>query len=375
MSDLGKVLSLWKEASAAGEDYVLATVVSVEGSSYRKPGARMLITKSGRRAGTISGGCLEAELTSKAWWYSEAGPNVRRFSTSFDVDDDAPPYGMGCGGVVYVLLERRATAEPLMQRLFRAFENREAVAGTTVLEGSAAGTHILADPQTELPKGSALDPSLFLDLKEMAQYALEREQSSEVLLSANSQEARQVWAEYVPPRIGLLVFGAGDDAHPLVTQAHTLGWYVSVADGRSHLSTRERFPEADSVTVLTKDELPPVKASDAAVLVTHSYEQDLWLLKKLLVSEIGYLGLLGPRHRTDHLLGAIAQDLGGSPDEYLSRLHSPTGLDLGADSPASIALSIVAEIQAHFHRASGAHLRDVKPQREALRVARGLQRA
>jgi xanthine/CO dehydrogenase XdhC/CoxF family maturation factor len=372
VSDLGKVLSLWKDASATGEDYVLATVVSVEGSSYRKPGARMLITKSGRRAGTISGGCLEAELTSKAWWYSEAGPNVRRFSTSFDVDDDAPPYGMGCGGVVYVLLERRATAEVLLRRLFKAFDNREAFGVTTVLEGAAAGTHIFAD-QEDL--SSAPDTGWFLELKQMAQHALQKKQSSEVLVSADSQEARKVWAEYVAPRIGLLVFGAGDDARPLVTQAHTLGWYVAVADGRSHLASRERFPEADSITVLTKDQLPPVKASDAGVLVTHSYEQDLWLLKKLLVSEIGYLGLLGPRHRTDHLLGAIAQELGGSPEEYLMRLHSPTGLDLGADSPASIALSIIAEIQAHFHRASGAPLRDVKPQQEALRVARVLQGA
>src|SRR3954447_9530703 len=113
MTDLEHILPLWNELEAAGADFVLATVVAVEGSSYRKPGARMLIAKDGRRAGTVSGGCLEAEVAKRAWWLSESGPVVRRYSTA--ADNGELPYGSGCGGVVYLLLERRMTAAPFLQ--------------------------------------------------------------------------------------------------------------------------------------------------------------------------------------------------------------------------------------------------------------------
>lgn len=112
MTDLENILPLWHELEAAGSDYALATVVDVDGPSYRRPGARMLIAADGRRAGTVSGGCLEAEVAKRAFWLTESGPLVRRYSTA--EDDGDMPYGSGCGGVVYVLLERRATAAPLL---------------------------------------------------------------------------------------------------------------------------------------------------------------------------------------------------------------------------------------------------------------------
>ncbi|HUY93943.1 MAG TPA: XdhC family protein, partial [Terracidiphilus sp.] len=108
MSDLEQILSLWRELENAGSDFVLATIVAVEGSNYRRPGARMLLAPDGRRAGTVSGGCLEAEVARRAWWLTESGPVVERYST---LDDDGDmPYGSGCGGVVFILMERRATA-------------------------------------------------------------------------------------------------------------------------------------------------------------------------------------------------------------------------------------------------------------------------
>src|ERR1700690_3858014 len=112
MTDLEHILPLWRELESAKADYVLATVVAVEGSSYRRPGARMLLSQDGRRAGTVSGGCLEAEVASRAWWLTEAGPVVMRYSTI--ADDGDMPYGSGCGGIVHILLERRQTAGPLL---------------------------------------------------------------------------------------------------------------------------------------------------------------------------------------------------------------------------------------------------------------------
>ena len=115
MTDLEHILPLWNELESSGADYVLATVVAVEGSSYRRPGARMLMAQDGRRAGTVSGGCLEAEVAKRAWWLTSNGPVVERYST---LDDDGDlPYGSGCGGVVYILLERRKTASPLLHAL------------------------------------------------------------------------------------------------------------------------------------------------------------------------------------------------------------------------------------------------------------------
>src|SRR5947208_16829586 len=115
MTDLENILPLWHALEACGADYVLATVVDVDGPSYRKPGARMLTARDGRRAGTVSGGCLEAEVAKRAWWLTDSGPLVGRYSTV--ADDGDVPYGSGCGGGVYVLLERRAAAAPLLQEL------------------------------------------------------------------------------------------------------------------------------------------------------------------------------------------------------------------------------------------------------------------
>jgi xanthine dehydrogenase accessory factor len=373
MSDLGTVLTLWQEASRSGEDYILATIVAVEGSSYRKPGARMLVTKSGRRAGTISGGCLEAEVSTKAWWHTEKGPIVKKYATSFDMDDDAPPYGLGCGGIVYVLLERRATADRLLQALASAFQCRTPSGVATVIEGSAIGTHILADEKS-IPGAELSDPQI-IELSGFASRTLDAGQSLGCLAVPEMENASKIFAEYVAARPGLFVFGAGDDARPLVTQARTLNWHIVVADGRSHLATRERFPEADSITVLKSQEFPSLRDRDAAVLMTHSYEQDRFLLTKLLHMPLGYLGILGPRHRTNYILDNIAEELGGNRETYLDKLHSPTGLDLGAETAATIALSIVAEIQANFHHSSAAHLRDIKQQSAQPVLVEQLQKA
>ena len=148
MNDLGQILPLWRGLEDSGVDYVLATVVAVEGSSYRKPGARMLLAQDGRRGGTVSGGCLEAEVARRAWWLTAAGPVVERYSTLDDEDDR--PYGSGCGGVVYLLLERRQTAGPLLTALENAFRARVPLAIATILEGPQIGARVLAGPSIEL---------------------------------------------------------------------------------------------------------------------------------------------------------------------------------------------------------------------------------
>ena len=373
MTDLENILPLWHELEAAGSDYVLATVVDVDGPSYRKPGARMLIAANGRRAGTVSGGCLEAEVAKRAFWFTESGPQVQRYSTA--EDDGDMPYGSGCGGVVYILLERRATAVSLLAALETAFHARSPLAIATILDGADIAKRVFAGPTipdrgTEITKTK----SSAAILRNLAGLALERMQSVDQRVTVDGRVTR-VWADYRAARPGLWIFGAGDDAKPLLRLARELGWFVSIADGRSHLATRERFPAADRVTALPIATLPDaasslfsdVKDTDAAVLLTHSFEQDSQIIAGLFAREVrpAYFGVLGPQRRTREVLAEAATLLGFShateqAEQWLWHIHAPTGLDLGAETPAAIALSIIAEIQQTMNNGSALPLRQVR---------------
>jgi xanthine dehydrogenase accessory factor len=377
MNDLGQILALWRELETTGVDYVLATVVAVEGSSYRKPGARMLLAQDGRRAGTVSGGCLEAEVARRAWWLTSSGPVVERYSTQDD--EDERPFGSGCGGVVFLLLERRQTGNPLFSALERAFAERTAVAVATILDGPHIGHRRIV-----VPRGSAApeavphcNPALAEDLERLGQICLEEHTSFERTLSIDGSRMR-VLADYRPARPGLWIFGAGDDAKPVAQFAQGLGWFVAVADGRSHLATRERFPAVDDLRVLPIFDLPgtasqhiSLRPTDAAVVMTHSFDQDSRILAALLGfgSLPAYLGVLGPQRRTRELLTEAARLLGipaagDQVETWLARMHAPTGLDLGENTPAAIALSIVAEIQQTLTASTGQPLRAVRAIRE-----------
>jgi xanthine dehydrogenase accessory factor len=364
MTDLEHILPLWNEMEAAGADYVLATVVAVEGSSYRRPGARMLLAQDGRRAGTVSGGCLEAEVAKRAWWLTSNGPVVERYST---LDDDGDlPYGSGCGGVVYILLERRRTADPLLHALKVAWDVRKPLAIATILDGPRIGERVFSGQTNAAGAGP---------LQALADEAFAQRMSIDRRVLVE-EETTRVWVDYRAARPGLWIFGAGDDARPLLKLARELGWFVAIADGRSHLTTRSRFASADEIRVLDIGALPnpggdslPLLGTDAAVLMTHSFEQDSHILAALLDDGLqfpyGYVGVLGPQRRTREALAEAAKLRSIEPDpdrieNWLAQLHAPTGIDLGADTSPSIALSILAEVQQVLNVASGFPLRQVR---------------
>ena len=381
MTDLENILPLWRALESAGSDYVLATVVDVEGPSYRKPGARMLIAPDGRRAGTVSGGCLESEVAKRAWWLTESGPMVERYSTA--EEDGDMPYGSGCGGVVYILLERRTTAVTLLKMLEAAFHARSPLAVATILDGVDIAKRVIAGPTTQiLLDDRSVDQARAAVLGNLAAMALERMQSIDQRVALDGTQTR-IWVDYRTARPGLWIFGAGDDAKPLLHLARQLGWFVAVADGRSHLATHERFPEADSVLALSIPNLPGtvssfsanLKTTDAVVVLTHSFEQDSRILATLLSGDFtpAYLGILGPQRRTREVLTESARLLGAmdpadQAERWLGITHAPTGLDLGAETPSAIALSIIAEIQQTLNNGSALPLRQV---RAVLPVAKG----
>jgi xanthine/CO dehydrogenase XdhC/CoxF family maturation factor len=375
MTDFEHILPLWREFEASGVDYVLATVVAVEGSSYRRPGARMLLAQDGRRAGTVSGGCLEAAVAKKAWWLTSDGPVVERYST---LDDDGDlPYGSGCGGIVYILLERRATASPLLHALHVAFEARIPLAIATVLEGPRMGRRAFA---SELTRSNVLNEDRAEgDLALLATQGFEERAGQDTTIAIEGVQTR-VWVDYRAARPGLWIFGAGDDAQPLMDLARELGWFVAIADGRSHLATRARFAKADEVHAVDIQSFPKevstdidLHRTDAVVLVTHSFEQDSRILAWLLgrANWPAYIGVLGPQRRTREVLAEAARLLGHVPsaklvEDWLEDLHAPTGLDLGADTPASIALSILSEVQKVVSASTALPLRNVRATGSAI---------
>lgn len=376
MTDFEHILPLWRELETAGTDYVLATVIQVQGSSYRRPGACMLLAPDGRRAGTVSGGCLESEVAKKAWWLTEKGPVVERYST---LDDDGDlPYGSGCGGVIFILLERRATAHPLLKALYTAWSAREPLAIATIIEGPHIGHRIFAgaNAPTDAPAFAAPDLAFWeADLERLAQIAFSERRSRHDRVEVDGIDTG-VWVDYRTARPGLWIFGAGDDTKPLHNLARELGWFIAIADGRTHLATTARFPSADAVIPLEIGGLPhsppeslDLHPGDAAILATHSYEQDTHILAFLLGrpphQRPSYIGILGPQRRTREALAEAARMLAHPPtakliDQWLEAIHGPTGLDLGADTPASIALSIVAEIQKSLTAASALPLKQIR---------------
>lgn len=330
-----EIVRRWLQGGAR----VLASLVQAAGSSYRRPGARLLLSGCGDYVGTISGGCLEAEVVRKAEWMVRDGAVVERYSTMFD-DTVEVPFGLGCGGVVDLLIEPVETAECL--------------ALLSALEGSLAGRSSVV--LTWLPQRD----------RGLARAVLSR--SGEVIfasaaLSGTELESGRmavregdwpcglpegIFMEQVAPPQRVMVFGAGDDAKPLVSMASLLGWNVVVMDGRPHLARHERFPEADRVEVISavSPDILGIAVDDAVVLMTHSYEQDRALLAAILPRRPKYFGLLGARHRSSLLVSDAAAVLGWPVARCCELIHAPVGLDLGGDGPEAIALAVIAEAQA-----------------------------
>lgn len=335
MRETRQIVRLWQQGRAS----VLVTLVRAEGSSYRQPGARLLLEASGEYAGTISGGCLETEVVRKAEWMVRKSAVVERYSTMFDDTADIP-FGLGCGGVVDLLLEPANTPEckALMAALEAAVSGEDATTVLTWLPQEGQGLQravLAASGDYTFASDRLTEPEL------VAARASVLGCGAEGVLAG-------VFVERIVAPQRLFVLGAGDDAKPLVSMATLLGWGVSVADGRGQLARSERFPEAERVLTVSKNssEMLGIREDDAVVLMTHSYEQDRDLLAAVLPLRPRYLGLLGARHRSSLLVSEIAEMLKWTVAECCAQIYAPVGLDLGGDGPEAIALAIIAEVQA-----------------------------
>jgi xanthine dehydrogenase accessory factor len=348
--ELRQILQLWEATARQGESAVLATVVKTQGSSYRLPGARLLVSRAGIRAGSVSGGCLEDDLVKKAWWLTESGPAVRRYDTNGE-GEIGTGFGLGCNGVIHVSLERLSPSVPNVLERFADCSSKRVPFGIAHV---VSGGHSLTIDEIELQldRGDPeVDAHVLDSLKNELVDAVAARESRSVLL-----EDAEYLVEVVTPPIRLLIVGAGDDSIPLTTLAGNLGWSSMVFDGRAHYAKAEKFGAGVQVVSGPVDRSLSQVSTDpwtVAVLMTHSYSQDLQALRTLLPQSLRYLGILGPRKRTEQLMA----DVSCYEPQLQAALHSPVGLDIGADGPEQVALAIVAEIQAVLNQRSGGQLR------------------
>ena|SRR5215472_8234808 len=338
MRERRSIVERWEQGNAAA----LVTLVRVEGSSYRRPGARLLVTADGNTVGAISGGCLEAEVARKARWAARSGAIVERFSTVFDDTTDIP-YGLGCGGTLDLLIEPADTPEAAA--LLKAM--RESLIG------------FRRNVATWLPaNGQPLSRAVY-------------DESGTTLFESPCRPLQgPLFDEWLEPPQRLLLLGAGDDAEPMTQFASLLGWRTIVIDGRAQLARPERFPAAETVIASTGFGNILPRRQDAVVIMGHSYEQDRSWLTAVLPHQPRYLGLLGSRHRSALLVSEAAEALGWALDQACQNLFAPVGLDLGGDGAEAIALATIAEIQACCQGKLG-HSRRVTPEMVVEQIERG----
>ncbi len=318
------------KACAGRENFraALATVVEVVGSAYRRPGARMIVFEDGQSAGSVSGGCLENDVRRRAQWviHSQSAQLV-----TYDAEEDEESFGraLGCGGSVRILIEPLLDSSDSILNFVSIFlQKRCPIAFATLLLSESMVCHEL-QASNGSRFGHIQDENLQREIDEKLTQLL----SGEVVAGLQRLNNVQVFYELIQPPLVLLLCGKGPESVSLIRFAQELGWQATLID----LSAP--FP------------VERIDAQTAVLVMTHNFQRDKELLCQLLPHAPKYLGVLGPKHRTQRLL----DELQYAP---LPNFYGPIGLDIGAETPEQIALAIVAEIQAVFSGYSGGSLRD-----------------
>jgi len=366
MRELHSIVEAFEQARASGQRAALATVVSVRGSAYRRPGARMLVTEDGQTTGTISGGCLERDVILRAQRVIERGEATLATYDSTDEREVDFGAGLGCGGVIQILIESlpRPSEPGHLCLVDKVLHRPERAVLATVWRASSPqiagrGSRLLLGSHGELWNDIG-NPQLAAEIEEDARELLRTRRSAEQTYKLPAGDA-EVLLEVLQPPAALVVFGGGYDAVPLVQFAHELGWHVTVVDGRPAAASRTRFPRAADVALCRPEQLSEQVAitnDTVAVVMTHNYRNDLDLLKLLLPSAAPYVGLLGSKTRSARLLQELEDTGIKLTAAQRSKLHAPIGLDIGAETCEEIALAIVAEIRAALAGRAGGPLKE-----------------
>ncbi len=363
MRELHDLLTRLRELGAADAPAAMATVARVEGSSYRREGARMLVEPGGRLTGVLTGGCLERDLVALAGEVlADHTPRV----VTFDLSADNEAYwgtGTGCAGVITLLVEpldgpRRAR---MIEQLAEAIEKRREVRTATVIaaslsrDGENGRAHPAAAPGELASSSLAESLSVFASGEERirldaALAALAPGSARYVELEGAGERCGLLLESLLPP-IHLLVVGAERDTLPLLRQAHELGWAATVVEPRDDPRAAERIGALARLESLRPGAISgrvELSGRTAVLLATHRYLDDLAYLEAISGAPVGYLGLLGPARRRERLLADLARRSPEAAAAVRPRLRGPAGLDLGGRAPEQVALAVAAEIAASF---------------------------
>jgi xanthine dehydrogenase accessory factor len=362
VSEITDVLTAIGSLSASGQRMALATIVAVRGSTYRRPGARLLVPEEGAPIGNISGGCLEGDVADMARLVMDEG-RARLAGWDLTADDDAVwGLGLGCNGAIEVFIEPADRAVEAARALRTALEEERPISLVTVIESTepeaiAPGARLIVMPD------GAVEGSLGRSDVDAEAIAAARE-----LLTTERSEIRtlvegiRAFVEILDPPLRLVICGAGHDAVPLLRAASLLGWNITVVDDRPAFLNRERFPEAHGfASVDDPSEVAEAITIDArtfVVVMTHNFLRDKAYLRGLLTTDARYVAMLGPAARTQRLLMELEDEGTSITEERRSRIHGPAGLDLGAEGPEEIAQAIIGEIVAVRRGRDGGFLKE-----------------
>jgi len=341
-----------------GSPAVLATVTAVEGSAYRRPGAKMLLDPDGGGAGSITAGCLEDEVRALAADVLEAGePRVETWDLTGD--DDVWGLGVGCNGIITVLLEPLdGSYRPVVEARLAG----EPIGVATVVGGedadAALGSRAYYRPGEGFDDGGGI-PDVALEELAGPAATLVADGKGETLTVETDSGPVAVFVDGVRPPPELVVFGSGHDVGPVVELAKLVDFRVTVVPFRGGHADSGRFPDADEVTSASPRDVADLREWDGdtyAVIMSHNFLDDRIALEALLETPVEYIGLMGPKKRFEEMREDFAEEGRTFDDAELDRIYTPIGLNLGGDTPYRIAQSIVAEVQAVAHGKTPGHL-------------------
>ncbi len=352
MKEILNIIKAFDEAQQQQLQTALVTLVHVEGSSYRRPGARMLVREDGQLTGAISGGCLEGDALRKALLaMAQKKPMLVTYDTN-DEDDASIGMGLGCNGIIQVLIEPINAAETFnpVKFLKSIISKRQKAVLITLFslhdkKAAQPGTCLLYN-EDEFIASNTMDLKNIL-LNDAKSALLQKQSVFKNYIFENHQIT--AFIEMICPAVSLIILGAGNDVLPLVEMAGIIGWQTTVIDGRPAYAKAERFGSTCQVLVSKPGNVLSHIAIDEQtifVLMTHNYNYDIAMLGTLLSRNLVYIGMLGARKKKQQMLEELQQKGMHFTNEQLSVLHSPIGLDIGAETPEEIALSIIAEIKA-----------------------------
>ena len=367
MKEIREIINAYNKAKKNEKRLALATLVHLNGSSYRRPGARMIVDEEGQLTGAISGGCLEGDALRKAvFCIHTQTPKLVVYDTS-DEEDATIGIQLGCSGIIQVLFEPIDETDPLnpIELLKKAIQKRQNTVLVTlyapkIKKGDIVGTSMLLEDSGEFHNNSSFQfvpETLLQDIRETLTV-----KKSSFKSYQHNDNTFNAFLSFISPPISLVIIGAGNDAIPLQSIAETLGWEVTIVDGRHTYAKIERFSSACQIIVSKPEKVLqqiPIDEKTVFVLMTHNYNYDYAILKALLDKNIPYIGALGPKKKLDNMITDLKAENIFLNERQKNILYGPVGLELGAETPAEIALSITAEIMSVMNNKKGGSLRNL----------------